>query len=398
MLNVKWEDSFNIKHLELIIPMSGLYIHIPFCKQACSYCDFYFVTQQKYKQDFVDELIREIHSRKDTRFTEESIQSIYFGGGTPSLLTPSQVGSILEAIDSVFELDLKEVTLEMNPDDVTKEYLSGLKSAGINRASMGVQSFDPDLLKFMNRAHTSEEALKCLELLEASDFNVFTVDLIYGNPGQTLKLLENDIDTILKFDPPHISAYSLTVEPQTRLGKQVELGRIIPPEDDTVSQHFDLVVEKLKSAGIHQYEVSNYAIPGKEALHNSSYWSHENYMGLGPGAHSFWWDEGLQSAQRWSNKPDLRSYLESNWDTPFEPEVLDLADLAEERLMLGLRTRKGLSLEELKSRYHFEFNTAQKQYLQKLETESKADINETISLTKNGLKIADSILLDLVTM
>lgn len=346
----------------------------------------------------MDELIREINSKRNSRFTEEPIQTIYFGGGTPSLLTPSQVGSILQTIDSVFELDLKEVTLEMNPDDVTKEYLSGLRSAGINRASMGVQSFDPELLKFMNRAHTSDEALKCLELLRSSRINVFTADLIYGNPGQTLESLEKDIDTLLQFDPPHISAYSLTVEPQTRLGKQVELGRIAPPEDDTVSDHFDLVVEKLKDAGIHQYEVSNYALPGKEALHNSSYWSHENYLGLGPGAHSFWWDEGRRSARRWSNKPDLRSYLKQNHQTPFEPENLNLADLAEERLMLGMRTKKGLSLEELKSRYHFEFNSAQKQYLQKLETEGKAVLDERVSLSTSGLKIADSILLDLVTV
>ena len=378
--------------------MAGLYIHIPFCKQACSYCDFYFVTRQQHKQEFVDELIREIHSKKDTRFTEESIQTIYFGGGTPSLLTPSQVESILEAIDSVFELDLKEVTLEMNPDDVTKEYLSGLKSAGINRASMGVQSFDPELLKFMNRAHTSSEALKCLELLKSSRIDVFTADLIYGNPGQSLDSLEKDIDTLLQFDPPHISAYSLTVEPQTRLGKQVELGRIAPPEDDTVSDHFDLVVEKLKSAGIHQYEVSNYALPGREALHNSSYWSHENYLGLGPGAHSFWWSEEQKSAQRWSNKPDLRSYLKSNWNTPFEQEVLDLADLAEERLMLGLRTRKGLSKKELLSRYHFSFSPKQTDYLRQLEASGKANIDDRIQLSTQGLKIADSILLDLVTM
>lgn len=378
--------------------MSGLYLHIPFCKQACSYCDFYFVTRQQHKQDFVNELIWEIHSKRNSRFTKEPIQTIYFGGGTPSLLTPSQVGSILEAIDSVFELSLKEVTLEMNPDDVTKEYLSGLRSAGINRASMGVQSFDPELLKFMNRAHTSDEALKCLELLRSSRIDVFTADLIYGNPGQTLESLEKDIDTLLQFDPPHISAYSLTIEPQTRLGKQVELGRIAPPEDDTVSDHFDLVVEKLKGAGIMQYEVSNYALPGKEALHNSSYWSHENYLGLGPGAHSFWWDEGHRSAQRWSNKPDLRSYLKQNYQTPFEPESLNLSDLAEERLMLGMRTKKGLSPEDLKSLYHFEFNSAQKQYLQKLETEGKAVLDERISLTKSGLKIADSILLDLVTM
>lgn len=378
--------------------MSGLYIHIPFCKQACSYCDFYFVTRQEYKQDFVDELIREIHSKKDSRFTEAPVQTIYFGGGTPSLLTPSQVESILNAIEDVFEVEPKEITLEMNPDDVTKDFLSGLKSTGVNRASMGVQTFNPELLNFMHRAHTSEEALGCLEFLQASGFDVFTVDLIYGNPGQSLKSLEQDIDTILQFDPPHISAYSLTVEPQTRLGKQVKLGRIVPPKDDTVAQHFDLVVEKLKDAGIQQYEVSNYAIPGKEAVHNSNYWGHANYLGLGPGAHSFWWDEDIRSANRWSNESNLKKYLAGNWDKPFEEEHLDLTALAEERLMLGLRTRAGISLEELQLRYQFSFSPKQKQYLHKLEEQGKAVLNENVRLTTPGLKIADAILLDLVTI
>lgn len=378
--------------------MSGLYIHIPFCKQACSYCDFYFVTRQEYKQDFVDELIREIHSKKDTRFTEETVRTIYFGGGTPSLLTPQQVESILDAIQDVFKVEPEEITFEMNPDDVTKEFLSGLKSAGINRASMGVQSFNPELLKFMHRAHSSEEAFRCLELLQASQFNVFTVDLIYGNPGQSLQSLEQDIDTILQFDPPHISAYSLTIEPQTRLGKQVKLGRTVPPEDDTVARHFDLVVEKLGEAGILQYEVSNYAKPGKEALHNSNYWSHVNYLGLGPGAHSFWWDEDGKSAKRWSNKADLKSYFTGSWNEPFEEEHLDHTNLAEERLMLGLRTRSGLSLQELATRYDFSFNPKQQEYLQELEIQKKAKIGDRIQLTTKGLKIADAILLDLITM
>lgn len=378
--------------------MSGLYLHIPFCKQACSYCDFYFVTRHRHKQDFVDELIREIHHKKNSRFTDEPLHTIYFGGGTPSLLTPGQIEDILKAIDEVFVTQLEEITLEMNPDDVTKDYLTGLKSVGINRASMGVQTFNPELLNFMNRAHTSEEALKCLEFLEASDFKVFTVDLIYGNPGQTLESLERDIDTILQFNPPHVSAYSLTVEPRTRLGKQVELGRITPPEDDTVSNHFDLVVEKLEHAGIHQYEVSNYARKGREAVHNSNYWRHENYLGLGPGAHSFWWDENLKSAQRWSNEQNLNSYLQSGWQTPHEPESLNFPALAEERLMLGLRTKAGISFEQMKSRYHYSFNSRQLNYLEQLEQKGKAKTGDRISLTKDGLKIADSILLDLVTM
>ncbi|MDZ7808440.1 MAG: radical SAM family heme chaperone HemW [Gracilimonas sp.] len=377
--------------------MAGLYIHIPFCKQACSYCDFYFVTRQEYKQDFVDELVREIHSKKDSRYTKDPIQTVYFGGGTPSLLSPSQVESVLNAIDEVFDLQAEEITLEMNPDDVTNELLSGLKSAGVNRASMGVQSFDADLLNFMHRAHNSQEALQCLELLQNSNFDVFTVDLIYGNPGQSLEILEKDIDTILQFDPPHISAYSLTVEPQTRLGKQVKLGRILPAEDDTVARHFDLVVNKLKEAGIMQYEVSNYAKPGKEAVHNSSYWNHVNYIGMGPGAHSFWWDEDLRSAKRWSNKPDLRSYLNSDWEQPFEAETLDINDLAEERLMLGLRTRSGVPINELKNRYRYSFNPDQLQYIKHLESDGKAVLNENIRLTKKGLKIADSILLDILT-
>lgn len=378
--------------------MSGLYIHIPFCKQACSYCDFYFVTRRQHTQDFVDELIREIYHKKNSRFTEEPLHTIYFGGGTPSLLTPRQIENILKAISEVFDTQLEEITLEMNPDDVSKDYLAGLKSAGINRASMGVQTFNPELLKFMNRAHTSEEALKCLELLEASDFNVFTVDLIYGNPGQSQESLEKDIDTILQFNPPHISAYSLTVEPRTRLGKQVELGRITPPEDDTVSDHFDLVVYKLARAGIHQYEVSNYARKDSEAIHNSNYWSHENYLGLGPGAHSFWWDENEKSAKRWSNEKNLNSYLQSGWRTPHETELLNLSDLAEERLMLGLRTTAGISKEQMKSRYNFSFNNRQLDYLKQLEIQGKAKTQGRINLTKEGLKIADTILLDLVTM
>jgi oxygen-independent coproporphyrinogen-3 oxidase len=356
------------------------------------------VTRQEYKQDFVDELLREIHSKKDSRFSQEPVKTIYFGGGTPSLLTSSQVDSILNAINEVFKVEPSEITFEMNPDDVSKEFLSGLKSAGVNRASMGVQTFNPELLTFMHRAHTSEEAFRCLELLQASDFNVFTVDLIYGNPGQTLESLKNDIDTILKFDPPHVSAYSLTVEPQTRLGKQVELGRIAPPEDDTVTQHFDLVIEKLAQAGIQQYEVSNYAKPGKEAIHNSNYWEHVNYLGLGPGAHSFWWNKDHKSAERWSNRPNFKNYLSNGWKKSYEKEHLGRDDLAEERLMLGLRTRAGVSFDELKKNYHFSLSSKQLSYLQKLADEDKVIMDDRIRLTTKGLKIADAIHLDLVTM
>ena len=376
--------------------MSGLYIHIPFCKQACSYCDFYFVTQQKYKQQFVEKLIEEIESYRETRYSSAPVRTIYFGGGTPSLLLPKQVEAILESVYHTFEVKAEEITLEMNPDDVSRQYLRGLKSAGITRASMGIQSFDPELLKFMHRTHTADEALQCLEILRSSSFQVFTADLIYGNPGQSLEALEKDIETLLSFDPPHVSAYSLTVEPNTRLGKQVELGRILPPEDDRVADHFDLMVARLSDYGIEQYEVSNYAKPGSEAIHNSRYWNHENYLGFGPGAHSFWWSRDRRSAQRWSNKADLRSYLA---DEPIkeDQETFHLKKLAEERLMLGLRTREGIRFSELKDRYDFELTPEQQVYLERKMQEGKVILDDSIRLTSEGLKITDSILLDLLT-
>ncbi|MEQ9308006.1 MAG: radical SAM family heme chaperone HemW [Balneolaceae bacterium] len=378
--------------------MSGLYLHIPFCKQACSYCDFYFVTQKEQKQRFVEELIQDIQSKKDTRFAEEKVQTIYFGGGTPSLLTSLQIESILGAISNSFHLDLKEVTLEMNPDDVTSDYLSALKTIGITRSSMGVQTFDETLLKFMNRAHSREEALNCLEILSKSGMQSFTVDLIYGSPGQELEMLDKDLELLLNYNPPHISAYSLTIEPRTRLGKQLKLGRIVEQEDEIVSTHFDLVESRLRKAGINQYEVSNFSRPGFEAKHNAAYWSHENYLGFGPGAHSFWWDENKRSAKRWNNKSDLKAYLKRGWIHQNEPEELSLQELAEERLMLGLRTIKGIELEELKKRYEFSFSDKQLSYLYQKNREGKLVLNaDTLRLTKNGLKLSDSILLDIVT-
>nr|WP_286670508.1 radical SAM family heme chaperone HemW [Fodinibius salsisoli] len=371
-----------------------MYIHIPFCKQACSYCDFYFVTRTSEREHFVDQLIREIQDYEGTAYTSESVETIYFGGGTPSLLEPKQVERILHEICRIFPLDLDEITFEVNPDDVTKEFLQALKSIGITRLSMGVQTFQPELLEKMNRAHSRDEALQCLEVLQQSRFNSFTVDLIYGNPGQTLDQLNSDIELLLEFDPPHISAYSLTVEPDTRLGRQVELGRIVAPEDDAVAQHFDLVYNKLKEHGIQRYEVSNYSKPGCEAVHNSNYWKHYNYLGLGPGAHSFWWEEKVE---RWEQKRDLRAYLRGE-DIQTNREILTREQLAEERLMMGLRTREGVGVKELERRYDYSLNDRQKRYLEDRQAEQKMLFDERIKLTDEGIKIADAIILDLVTL
>ncbi len=379
--------------------MSGLYIHIPFCKQACSYCDFYFVTRQENKQAFVEELIEEIESKRDTRFSQEEVQTIYLGGGTPSLLSAQQIEMILEAIQRTFPIALKEVTLEMNPDDVTRAYLEELRLAGITRASMGVQTFNASLLAFMNRAHTREEALQSLEILSGSGLDSYSVDLIYGNPGQSLETLGQDIDTLLQFNPPHVSAYSLTIEPRTRLGKQFELGRLIPAEDEEVAKHFDLVVERLAQQEILQYEVSNFSKTGFEAIHNSSYWSHKNYLGIGPGAHSFWRDSVSGKAERWNNKSDLKSYLAKSWQQKNELEELTQQELVEERMMLGLRTVKGISRKELKEEYGVNLNKGQENYiLNKMEEGLLKPDRDVLKLTQHGLKISDALILDLITL
>lgn len=378
--------------------MSGIYIHIPFCKQACSYCDFYFLTRGELRQPFVDALISEIKSYRESKFTEETVRTIYLGGGTPSLLNQRQLESIFTALHEIFDIDSVEVTMELNPDDVTPEYLSKIQGLGVDRASMGVQSFDKKLLEFMHRAHNPEEAFEALKALQQTGFPSFTADLIYGNPGQSNETLERDIDKLLSFDPPHISAYSLTVEPNTRLGKQVQLGRIDPPDDDRVSEQFDLVRYKLAEAGIEQYEVSNFAKPGKEAVHNSNYWNHENYLGFGPSAHSFWWDE--DGAKRWQNQADLKKYLnEEPENYREEEEKLSKHTLAEERLMLGLRTKWGVSEANLNDRYQYNFTDSQQVWIEnQVEKGFMKRENATLKMTSDGLKISDHLVVDLLAL
>lgn len=378
--------------------MSGIYIHVPFCKQACSYCDFYFVTRQELKQDYVNALLKEIGSYQEHAFSSMPVETLYFGGGTPSLLSPEQLSSILDKLRSVFFLELSETTIEMNPDDVRPEYLSSLRDLGFNRISMGVQSFNKNLLKFMNRSHTAEEAHRALQWIKDSRFPVYTADLIYGNPGQSLDELNEDLNQFMKYDPPHISAYNLTIEPGTRLGKQMELGRLQPPDDEQTEQHFDRIRERLSDQGIEQYEVSNFARPGKEAQHNSSYWRHQNYLGLGPGAHSFMWMGSEDAGQRWSNAKDIRAYISGKYRSE-ETETLNLLQLAEERLMMGLRTKEGISFKEMRSRYGYELQTEQQIYIDRMAGSGRITRSEQgISLTPQGLKLADMIVLDLITL
>lgn len=390
-----------------------LYIHVPFCKQACSYCDFYFVTREKLLPEYTNALINEIRERGKLYRTElsshtsTSLHTIYFGGGTPSRLPIADIERIMQTIEDTFGLDkITEITMEVNPDDVSSKYLSDLKSLGINRLSMGIQTFDDHLLKFMHRAHDSKEALKSLELVKNAGFKDFTVDLIYGNPGQSLESLEKDIDILIDFEPPHISAYALTIEPNTRLGKAAKLGRISAPDDEDVARHMKLVNEKLSSAGINRYETSNFAREGHEAKHNSSYWEHIPYLGVGPGAHSLLTFPGeklqhgsrLPGAKRWSNPRDLAKYIQhSGQPTPDETDILNTTELAEERLLMGLRTRKGVSTTELLERYNYSLNSHQREWVKKMRNEKLMHYADSLRLTDDAVATSDHIVLELIS-
>lgn len=369
--------------------MSGLYLHIPFCRQACSYCDFYFVTNTARMEAFTEALRAEIASIPRTRF-----ETVYFGGGTPSRLDIAGLESILTTVRTHHDAaNVLETTLEANPDDITAERLRAYRDMGVTRLSMGVQSFDEARLRFMNRAHDATQAHACLALLNAADFTTYTVDLMYGHPGQSLADLDRDLDALLAYDPPHVSAYALTIEPGTRLGRQQELNRLQPADDADVAAQMSHVAARLADAGLERYEVSNFAKPGHEAVHNRAYWHHVPYVGVGPAAHSF------DGAGRWSNVRDLAAYVASGgFGTRTEREELSQGQLAEERLLMGLRTREGVGRGELSRRYGFAFGAkAEVVAGECVHNGWMTDDGDILALTDSGFAIADAIVLKLLT-
>jgi oxygen-independent coproporphyrinogen-3 oxidase len=370
--------------------MAGIYLHIPFCRQACSYCDFYFVTKTDRMSDYADALCTEIRSSS----FEEPIRTIYFGGGTPSRLPIPDLARIFAALHARFDIStVEEITLEANPDDVSAAYLAELKSLGVTRLSMGVQSFSEERLRFMNRAHNADEAKTCLRLLNEAGFSTWTADLIYGNPGQSIDDLKTDIDTLLSFDPPHISAYALTIEPRTRLGKQRDLGNLTDVDDAIVAAHMDVVAQRLSDAGLARYEVSNFAKPGHESKHNARYWTHTPYLGLGPAAHSF------DGARRWSNVRDLAAYVASGGlAVAVDLETLTATQMAEERLMMGLRTREGVTRTELRERYGYGLGAGQEGVIRTMQAQGWMEVDsERLRLTESGYALADAITLRLIS-
>lgn len=332
--------------------MAGIYIHIPFCKQACYYCDFHFSTSLKKKDEMIVAILDELLMRR-SEVGEEPIETIYFGGGTPSLLEVSELNRILAFIADHFEvIENPEITLEANPDDLSADALQKLAQTRINRLSIGIQSFYEADLKMMNRAHNADEALNCL--VEATKyFKNISIDLIYGIPGMTEARWLQNIETVLSLGIPHISSYALTVEPKTALYKMIQTGSIPKPDDGMAHQHFLLLMDRLKEAGFIHYELSNFGKEGYFSQNNSAYWLGKKYLGVGPSAHSF---DGHSRSWNISNNSLYIKGIQTKV-LPIEREVLSEADRYNEYVMTGLRTIWGVDLARVENDFGVRFRS-----------------------------------------
>ena len=313
--------------------MAGLYIHIPFCKKRCLYCDFFSTTLLERREEYVAALLKEIELRRDE--AGEPIQTVYIGGGTPSTLPSKAVIAIDQLLHSY---RIAEYTLEMNPGDVTERYLQELRQTGINRLSIGIQSFQDELLELIGRRHNAQQAIDAVHMAQEAGFENISVDLMYALPTQTMTQWETDIETALGLGIQHISSYGLMYEEGTTLTKMLEQGEIEAIDEDTENAMYDYLCERLKQAGFVHYEVSNFALPGREAKHNSSYWDGTPYIGVGAGAHSY-----IGHVRSW-NPSDLDAYIKgiNSGTLVRESETLTEKDLYNERIMLGLRTNRGI--------------------------------------------------------
>ena len=334
--------------------MSGIYIHIPFCKQACHYCDFHFSTSMKKKDDLVNALTKELELRKD-EFKNTTVETIYFGGGTPSLLTNDELQFIIDAVYKNYEVSKDpEITLEANPDDLSKDRIIALSKSRINRLSIGIQSFFEADLKLMNRAHNADEAKSCLE--EATKhFDNISLDLIYGVPGASNEQWLANIEMALSFNVPHISSYALTVEPKTALASFIKKGIIDNVDDEQAHDQFHILKDKLEAEGFVHYELSNFGKDGYFSKNNSAYWQGKSYLGIGPSAHSF------NGKQRGWNVKNNSKYIKSIEDgqLPIEIETLTKTDQYNEYVMTGLRTIWGVSFHKVEA----DFGADYKDYL-----------------------------------
>jgi oxygen-independent coproporphyrinogen-3 oxidase len=372
--------------------MAGIYIHIPFCKQACSYCDFHFSTKLNNKQKVLNGIEKELELRV-AYIGEETVETIYLGGGTPSLLSDTEIQSLLTKINSLFDVSSDaEITLEANPDDLTLNKLKELKDTSINRLSIGVQSFFEKDLRFMNRAHNSSEALDCIKNAQKVEFSNISVDLIFGSQTTTKEMWQKNLDTFFDLGINHLSAYSLTIEEKTALAHQVAKGKVENVNDEQNYEQYLMLQKAIKQNGFEQYELSNYCKNGAYSKHNTSYWQSKKYLGVGPSAHSF-----NDTSRQWNVRNNLLySKAIENGTAYFEKEELSEIDRYHEHLITSLRTMWGINLNSLNVSFS---DLILSQFYLKVETLNKTIVNlsaEYLTVKPEYLFQSDEIVRELM--
>ena len=361
----------------------GIYIHVPFCHRACSYCDFYFSVQKKYIPHFLTALLKEIKIQKNFFKKGEKIRTLYLGGGTPSILSINDLELLFKTIHQNFvNLDLKEITIEANPEDITQEKLCFWSELGINRISLGVQSVHEEELLFMKRNHSVSQVFHAMELIKSSGIKNYSVDIIYGIPNSNLKKLEATLNQLINFEPTHFSCYALTIEKKTLLDYQWKKG-FFDVEEEKYLTEYHFIVEYLIERGYLRYELSNFCLPNYQAIHNSAYWKHSPYLGLGPSAHSF------DGYARYSNISNLHKYAEKilQNEKPISfYEILTLEQIQIEKLMFKIRQNLGIDINEIQPKIIEDW----KKHFYIEEKENK------VFFTNKGLMLSDSLILQLV--
>jgi len=366
--------------------MAGIYVHIPFCASRCNYCAFYSNANMSHdtQKAYADSIIEELTARRNEIY--DTVSTIYFGGGTPSQLTTELLGKLLDTITHNYNIAPEpEITIECNPEDLSRQYLAALHSIGFNRLSMGVQTFDNSLLTLLHRRHDSLRAQQAVHDAQHAGFNNITIDLMYGLPEQTEELLRKDINTAISLPIKHLSAYCLTYEPHTALDTLRRQGSVIETDDDTLNNYYDILVDTLAKAGFEQYETSNFAIHGYHSRHNSAYWTGGQYLGVGAAAHSY---DG-QRTRRW-NISDIKRYMQR--DRWYDGEVLTDNELYDEMVMLSLRQICGINLKQMSERFGTHMTqqclTKAQQYISAGKLLHEA---ECLRVSHEGMKILDMI-------
>lgn len=373
--------------------MGGLYLHIPFCKQACYYCDFHFSTESGNRREVIEALADELRLQKS--YLQEPVTSIYLGGGTPSLLTSEEIDLLFDQIYTQLEIVRGEVTLEANPDDLTKEKANALRSGGVNRLSIGIQSFDEALLRFLNRAHSAAASSQCVHDVRDAGFNNISIDLIYAIPGLTESMWRETLQKAILLSPEHISAYALTIEEKTVFGNWQKHGKLLAMEEEGAARQFEMLMDILGDAGYEQYEVSNFSKPGFQAHHNSSYWNRSKYLGIGPSAHSY------NGVSRQYNIRNNALYVRSiqSGAIPYELETLTPENKINEYIITSLRTQWGCDIEQLKKELNDDLLSREGDYVSRLLQNGFATLlDDKLRLTRKGKLLADKIAEDLMIL